>query len=65
MTEKLSSTLNKMKRSHGSGHDGIASFYLKVILPVAGRPLCYIFNKSLFTGKFPNEWKLALIAPVS
>ena len=27
MTVKFSSTLNKMKTAHGSGHDGIASFY--------------------------------------
>ena len=30
MTDKLSSTLNKMKTSHGSGQNGIASFYLKM-----------------------------------
>ena len=64
MTDKLSSTLNKMKTSHGSGHDGIASFYLKIALPVVGGSLCDLFNKSLFAGKFPEDWKIARIAPI-
>ena len=64
MTDKLSSTLNKMKTSHGSGHDGIASFYVKIALPVVGGSLCDLFNKSLFAGKFPEDWKIARIAPI-
>ena len=64
MTDKLSSTLNKMEISHGSGHDGIASFYLKIALPVVGGSLCDLFNKSLLTGKFPEDWKIARIAPI-
>ena len=64
MADKLSSTLNKMKTSHGSGHDGIASFYLKIALPVVGGSLCDLFNKSLFAGKFPEDWKIARIAPI-
>ena len=64
MTDKLSSTLNKMKTSHGSGHDGIASFYLKIAIPVVGGSLCDLFNKSLFAGKFPEDWKIARIAPI-
>ena len=61
---KLIITLNKMKTSHGSGHDGIASFYLKIALPVVGGSLCDLFNKSLFAGKFPEDWKIARIAPI-
>ena len=62
MTDKLSSTLNKMKTSHGSGHDIIASFYLKIALPVVGGSLCH-FNKSLLARKFPEDWKMVRIAP--
>ena len=64
MTDKLSSTLNMMKTSHGSGHDGIASCYLKIALPVVGGSLCDLFNKSLFGGKFLEDWKIARIAPI-
>ena len=45
MTEKLSSTLSEMKTLHGSGHDGIVSFYLKIALPVVGGFLCDLFNE--------------------
>ena len=64
MTDKLSPTLSKIKTLHGSSHDGIASFYLEIALPVVVGSLCDLFNKSLFTEKFPNEWKLARIAPI-
>ena len=57
-----------MKTSHGSGHDGIASFYLKIALPVVGGSLCDLlcdlFNKSLFGGKFPEDWKISCIASI-
>ena len=62
MTDKFSSTSSKMKTSHGSGYDSIENFYLKNPLPVVGGSLSDLFNKSLLTGKFPNEWKLARIA---
>ena len=53
-----------MKTSHGSGHDGIASFYLKIALPVVGGSLYDLFNKSLPAGKCPEDWKIAPIAPI-
>ena len=37
---------------------------MKIALPVFGRSLCDIFNKSLFAGKFPEDWKIARIAPI-
>ena len=56
--------MNKMKTSHGPGHDGIASFYLKIALPVVGGSLCDLFNKTLFAGKFLEDLKIARIAPL-
>ena len=47
-----------------SGHDGIDSFNLKIAMPVVGGSLCDLFNKSLFAGKFPEDWKIARIAPI-
>ena len=64
MTDQLSSTLNKMKTSHGSGHDGIASSYLEIALPVGGGSLYNLVNESLFAGKFPEDLKIARIAPI-
>ena len=56
--------MNKMKTSHGPGHDGIVSFYLKIALPVVGGSLCDLFNKTLFAGKFLEDLKIARIAPL-
>ena len=53
-----------MRTVHGSGHDGIANFYLKIAMAVVSKSLCDLFNKSLFAGKFPEDWKIARIAPV-
>ena len=53
-----------MKTSHGSGHDGNASYNLKIPLSVVGGSLFDHFNKSLFTGKFPEGCKIARIAPI-
>ena len=44
--DKLLSTLNKVKTSHGSGHDGIVNFYLNIAMPVVSKSFCDLFNKS-------------------
>ena len=64
MTDKLAASLNKMKTSHGSGNDGIASYFLKVALPIVKGSLCDLFNLSLFSGKFPDCRKIARVAPI-
>ena len=53
-----------MKTSHGSGCDGIASFFIKIALPLISGSLCDLFNLSLFSGKFPTDWKIARVAPI-
>ena len=64
MMDKLTASLNKMKTSHGSGNDGIASYFLKIALPIIKGSLCDLFNLSLFSGKFPDCWKIARVAPI-
>ena len=44
-----------MKTTHGSGCDGIASVFIKIALP--------LISGSLRSGKFPNDWKAARVAP--
>ena len=53
-----------MKTSHGSGNDGIASYFLKIALPNIKGSSCDLFNLSLFSGKFPDCWKIARVAPI-
>ena len=60
----VSKVKKKMKTSHGSGCDGIASFYIKIALPQMSGSLCDLFNLSLFSGKFPTDWKIARVAPI-
>ena len=38
----------------------------KIALPAVavGGSLCDLFNKSMFAGKFPEDWKIARIAPI-
>ena len=31
---------------------------------VVGGSLCDLFNKSMFAGKFPEDWKIARIVPI-
>ena len=64
MTDTLTASVNKMKTSRGSGSDGIASYFLKIALPIIKGSLCDLFNLSLFSGKFPDCWKLARVAPI-
>ena len=59
MMDKLTASLDKMKTSHGSGNDGIASYFLKISLPIIKGSLCDLFNLSPFSRKFPDCWKIA------
>ena len=50
-----------MRTSHDSGHDGTASFYSKIPMPVVSESLCDPFNKLSFTGKFLEDWKIVRV----
>ena len=60
----VTKVMKKMKTSHGSGCGGIASFSIKIALPLISGSLCDLFNLSLFSGKFPTDWKIARVAPI-
>ena len=60
----IEKALNKIKTSHGSGVDNIASYFLKVAFPVISDSLCDILNLSLSSGIFPDSWKVARVAPI-
>ena len=56
--------MNKIKTSHGFGLDEISSFFLKIAMLTLAEPLSQLFNLSLSAGVFPNQWKIARIAPI-
>ena len=60
----IEKALNKIKTSHGSGVDNIASYFLKVAFPVISDSLCDILNLSLSSGVFPDSWNVARVAPL-
>lgn len=44
--------------------EGINVEVMKYVVEVAAEKICYMFNTSLGTGVFPNEWKEAIIVPI-
>jgi hypothetical protein len=47
-------TFVSLKNKSSSGYDGISNRILKTCGKFLGKPLAYIFNKSLTVGKFPG-----------
>ena len=62
--KQLIETMGKFKTSQGSGLDCISSFFLKVGMPVLAGSLSRLFNMSMSLGIFPDEWKIARVAPI-
>ena len=60
----VTKVMRKMKTSHGSVCDSIASFFIKISLPLISGSLCDLFNLPLFSEKFPTDWKIARVAPI-
>ena len=53
-----------MKAKTSAGKDEISSEILKLGAPVLHKPLCYIINRSMVEGKFPEYWKEAITVPL-
>ena len=64
MLFKIRSSVGKLNNSKSFGDDNISSFFLKLALPYIAKSLLKIFNTSLETGKFPDPWKTARVAPI-
>ena len=56
--------INKFKTCHSFGVDNISSYFLKVGRPILAPSLSEIFNLSISEGLFPNDWKIARVAPI-
>jgi len=65
VTEReIQSIICSMKAKDSSGYDGISPRILKVCNTLISRPLCYICNKSILTGIFPDRLKYAIVRPL-
>lgn len=56
--------LHGLGPNKASGIDGISSRILKISASVIAPFLTSIFNHSITTGIFPNDWKIARITPI-
>ena len=58
------SLLSKLCRSKATGLDNISAKLLRECPDLLAESLTVIFNQSLITGIFPNEWKSARVTPL-
>ena len=56
--------LKALETSKAQGPDGIPPKVLKELSSELATPICLIFNKSLETGKLPEEWKTAEVTAI-
>ena len=63
-THKVSKLLNKIDSKKATGLDKIPSKLLKLAADIVSPSLTCIFNASIATGIFPDEWKKARVSPV-
>ena len=60
----LVNVMAKFKKSNGSGAGDISSFFLKIGMPVLAPVLCDIFNWSLTSETFLQNWRIARVSPI-
>ena len=61
---EVEAVLNKLKTSKSCGQDKIPSTLLKDSCEISAYYLTFIYNCSLATGIFPDDWKVARISPI-
>lgn len=62
--EEVLDFLLKLNTRKGKGPDSIPPMLLKTCAFELCYPLCCLFNKSLYSGVFPEKWKLSHIIPI-
>ena len=61
---KVRRLLNQINTKKSPGLDNILGNLLKIAADILAPSLTKIFNKSLSTRIYPNDWKLARVVPV-
>ena len=62
--DKIKNEIKQMKNTKSSGYDRISVKLLQAAGSAIVEPLTYIFNQSLETGIFPDDWKIAKVTPI-
>ena len=63
-SSSVSTLLSKLCKSKATGLDGISAKLLRECHDLISDSLTYIFNQSLLSGIFPEEWKNARVTPL-
>ena len=63
-TQEVMKIIKKLKRKTSCGFDNISSELIKLSGEAIVEPLTYIINSSIVSGKVPNIWKEAKVAPL-
>ena len=58
------SLLSKLSKSKATGLDKISARLLRECSDLISNSLCLIFNRSISTGIFPDEWKCSKVLPL-
>ena len=61
---KVFKILSKLCKTKATGLDKIPARFLKECLDLITASLCSIFNRSITSGIFPEEWKCAKVTPL-
>lgn len=56
--------LLQLSISKATGLDGLSTRIIKIAAPIIVTNLTIIFNQSISTGIFPNEWKVTRVIPI-
>ena len=56
--------LNRLSKTKSTGLDNISAKLIRECADIISGPLCDLFNKSLMSGIFPDDWKCARVIPL-
>ena len=62
--QHIGDAMTKIRTSKGFGNDNISSYFLKLALPVVGKSLTCLYNRSINQCKFPTTWKITRVTPI-
>ena len=62
--EEVQTVLKSLHVGKAAGPDGISNRVLRELCNELSIPLCRLFNCSLQTGVFPDNWKLSNVTPI-
>ena len=61
---EIDSAINALRRFTAAGPDQIPNAFLKLLGPVAREALLVLFNRIWASGKWPQDWREAVVVPI-